>query len=75
MFDRSCFWKPQASTETLYVAGESAGKLYSPELLDSAFRVTPVAASETLTEAPTMALPDGSVTMPLISPLPWAMAG
>jgi hypothetical protein len=59
------------------VPNGSKVKRYSPDSVTFVSRLKPVAALEIWMTAPAMAAPDGSVTVPVISPLsaadwPWA---
>src|SRR4051794_16654897 len=53
-------------TRTSYLPGSSSGTTYSPEEFDRAVRVTFVLWFLTVTSAPAIAAPDGSVTVPRI---------
>src|SRR5262249_48135819 len=61
--------KPDAATSTLYIPGSTASSRYEPSPRETVSRTTFVALLVTLTDAPAMTAPTGSVIVPTIMPL------
>src|SRR5216683_2661693 len=68
------FLKPGDSISTVYFPTGSVGKTYSPRMSLTAVRVTLVACTIAVIFAPPITAPDGSFTVPRITPVVCASA-